>query len=148
MNAKDAMSNAEQPKQLLIEGAEILSAVLKPHGFEFKLEKEGKGSGGHFATGSFRKHDRVLEFHFRYSLGLVTYHIGDSSIEHETYMRLLGVYGRNRSPDFPEKPLDSFHYLAEDIEKYCSDFVFGDGQKFLRLAAEFRKNPAMFKGIV
>ncbi|HEX7286603.1 MAG TPA: hypothetical protein VF532_10505 [Candidatus Angelobacter sp.] len=89
-----------------------------------------------------------LKLHFRYSLGLVKYHIGDSMLEHETYMRLLGVYGQNLYPDFPEKPIDSFHHLADDIQKYCSDFLYGDGRKFFSLAAEFRENPAMFKGAV
>jgi hypothetical protein len=141
------MFASDNPKSQLLAGVEILDPVLEPHGFLFNLENHAKGSGGWFAAGSYTKENRRLELHFRYSLGLVTYHIGQDSLDHEAYMRLLGVYGLNQYPDFPGKPLESFHHLAADIEKYCGDFTSGDGGQFRSFAAIFRRGPTMFKGI-
>jgi hypothetical protein len=109
------MTTAKDPKEQLLAGVDILRPLLEPHGFVFELETVGTGSGGLFASGAFKKDERRLELHFRYSLGLVRYHINQDSLDHETYMRLLGVYGRNQYPDFPQEPLDSFRHLAADI---------------------------------
>jgi hypothetical protein len=140
------MSLDGTPKYRLLAGAEILDPVLQPHGFVFKLECHDKGSGGPFASGAYCKGDRRLELHFRFSLGMVSYHFGEDSLEHETYMRLLGVYGRNQYPDFPTEPLESFRHLAADIKEYCENFTSGDGEQFRSLARAFQKSPAMFKG--
>lgn len=140
------MSLDETPKDRLLAGAEILAPVLRPHGFVFKLEAHDKGSGGLFASGAYCKDTRRLELHFRYSLGMVSYHIGHDSLDHETYMRLLGVYGRNQYPDFPQKPMESFHHLAADIQEYCENFTSGDGEHFRSLAMAFQRNPSMFRG--
>jgi len=140
------MSLDETPKERLLAGAEILAPVLRPHGFVFKLEVHDKGSGGPFASGAYCKDNRRLELHFRYSLGMVSYHIGPDSLDHETYMRLLGVYGRNEYPDFPKEPLESFRHLATDIQQYCEDFTLGDGEQFRSLAMTFQRDPTMFKG--
>jgi hypothetical protein len=134
-------------KETLLAGVEILNPVLEPHGFVFQMETSGAGSGGSFAGGAYQKDDRRLEFHFRYSLGLVTYSIGKDSLEHENYMRLLGVYGKNKYPDFTDDPLESFRSLAADIQNYCQDFTSGDGKDFHALAAKLAKNPAMFRGL-
>jgi hypothetical protein len=131
----------------LLAAVQVVKPILEPHGFAFAVESEGQGSGGHFASGSFRTRDRRLELHFRDHLGLVTYHIGDDSLDHETYMRLLKVYGRNLYPGFPENPLDSFKHLASDLQNYCADFLSGDGKQFKLLAGQFRQDPRMFKGI-
>lgn len=139
------MTNDAQIK--LLAGAEILVSALGPYGFSFILEASEKGSGGQFASGAFCKNDRRLELHFRDSLGLVCYHIGQNSLDHETYMRLLGVYGKNQYPDFPDDPLQSFHHLAADIEKYCDSFTAGNGTRFHALAVAFQENPTMFKGV-
>jgi hypothetical protein len=140
------MSLDEAPKIKLLAGAELLSTVLQPHGFVFRLEAHDKGSGGFFASGAFSKDNRRLELHFRHSLGMVSYHIGEDSLDHETYMRLLGVYGRNQYPDFPKEPLDSFRHLCADIQEYCEDFISGDGKQFRSLALTLQRNPTMFKG--
>lgn len=141
------MSLDENPLENLLAGVEILAQALGPHGFVFKLEANSKGSGGPFASGAFSKDNRRLELHFRRSLGMITYSIGEDSLDHETYMRLLGVYGRNQYPDFPMNPLESFHHLAADIQEYCRSFTSGDGEQFRSLAIAFQTNPAMFKGI-
>jgi len=77
-----------------------LILFLKPYGFQFVFEKTGSSSGGRFAFGRYVRGDRSLELHFRFTLGLVTYQIGDASLDHESYMRALGVYGQNAYPDF------------------------------------------------
>ena len=136
-----------EAQSTLIAGAEILGRVLRPHGFIFRREASGKGSGGEFSSGAFYRDNRHLELHFRYSLGLVCYHIDQCSLEHETYMRLLGVYGKNRYPDFSADALQPFHHLADDIEKYCDSFTVSDGREFCELALSFQQNPMMFKGI-
>jgi hypothetical protein len=101
----------------------------------------GKGRGGNFSFGRYVRQDRFLELHYRYTLGLVTYHIGNDSLDHETYMRFLGVYGNNSYPDFPQNPIDSFHNLAKDLERHCIDFLRGDGGQFRKFAAEWKSDP-------
>jgi hypothetical protein len=123
------------PKDQLVAGRELLDPVLLPHGFTFKLERTGVGSGGAFASGNYSRNDRRLELHFRSSLGLVTYHVASASLGHESYMRLLGVRDKCSYPDFSQSSLDSFRNLASDIERFCSDFLAGDGEEFQRLSA-------------
>jgi hypothetical protein len=135
------------PKSILLEGITLLDPVLSVHGFEFRLEKSGNSSGGPFAYGSYVRGDRRLELHLRYSLGLVTYFIGPDSLGHEDYMRLVGVWGQNSYPDTPKTSLDSFLSLAKDLEAFGSDFLNGSGEQFRGLAAKFKKNPNMFKGL-
>lgn len=135
------------PEATLKAGIEALDPVLNPHGFKFGFEGTGKGSGGWFAFGKYVRGDRSLELHFRYSLGLVTYHIGEYSLDHESYMRSLGVYGKNSYPDFPTDPLESFRSLAQDLLRYCSDFLAGDGVQFRRHAAELKSKPKMFSSL-
>ena len=137
----------ETPQRILLAGAAILAPMMKPYGFVFKIETHGKGSENWFTSGTYCQDDRRLELHFRYTLGLVTYHIGCDSLDHEIYMRLLGVYGTHQYPDFPRDPLESFHHLAADIQKHCQDFTVGDGSHFHSLAQAFEQDPAMFKGI-
>src|SRR6266566_1803823 len=94
--------------KMLNAGPKFLDSILGRCGFRFMSATSGVGSGGRFASGKYVREDRSLELHFRHSLGLVTYHIEDVSIDHETYMRMLGVRDLCRYPDFPKNPLDSF----------------------------------------
>jgi hypothetical protein len=134
-------------QELLREGAAILSRVLELHGFVLELGRTGNSSGGPYASAAYTRGNRRLEFHFRHSLGLVQYHIGNDSLEHETYMRLMKVGESCLYPDFSKDPLDSFRSLAADIQTYCTDFTSGDGEQFHVLAAVFKTDPTMFKGI-
>jgi hypothetical protein len=136
-----------RPKKLLLAGVEILDATLRPHGFLFSFNHHGKGSGGWFASGSYQKDDRRLELHFRQALGMVTYSLGSDRLDHETYMRMLGVYGRNQYPDFPQEPLNSFRCLASDLESFCDDFIAGDAAQFRALARQHALNPKAFQGV-
>jgi hypothetical protein len=117
--------------ETLREGCEILDPLLNEHGFIFVRGSAGKSSGGPFASGSYINADRKLELHFRYSLGLVTYHFGGISIDHESYMRIvLGSNGGNKYPGFSDDPLDAFRDLAFDMRNFSIPFLEGDLKRF------------------
>lgn len=122
-------------RDILTKGALLLEPALKPHGFSFLFRQEGQGSGGHFATGEFIRGDRRLELHFRYSLGLVAYHVGEACVSHSGYMDELGVRERAAYPGFSNEPLDGFRHLADDIERFGEDFLRGGGAVVIRAAA-------------
>lgn len=106
---------------------------MNANGFKLIEWEPGKSSGGNFASGEYVKGDRRLEIHFRYSLGLVTYHMGDLSLPHQAYMRaLLGKSGGNKYPGFSNDPLDGFRHLKHDLENFCGDFLAGTGEEFGR----------------
>jgi len=124
---------AGNPEQALLTGARILETVLAPNGFQFPIGGEGLGSGGRFAWGEFVRDDRNLELHFRQSLGLVRYHVGDHSAGHESYMRELGVSEQCKYPGFSSDPMNAFLSLARDLA-FADDFLTGDAL-ILRRAA-------------
>jgi hypothetical protein len=121
------------PKKLLLEGIRVLDPFFAPRGFHFQFRGEGKGSGGEYAWGEYTRHDRRLELHFRFTLGLVSYHISDLGASHETYMRQLGVWEQCRFPGFSNDPLLAFANLTQDL-LYAEDFLSGSGD-VLRMAA-------------
>src|SRR4051812_30526515 len=101
------------------------------------MREDGVGSGGAFAWGAFVREDRRLELHFRWSLGLVTYHAGDQAISHEAYLRAVGVpSGANQYPGFSDDPLDGFRHLAHDLHAFLSEFVVGEAETLRRVAPE------------
>lgn len=117
--------------EIIQRGADILSPALVPHGFQFKVVSSGNASGGVFAHGEFVRSERRLELHFRYSLGLVTYHIAELSLAHDDYLRAL--LGRSRAGHYPicsEEPLAAFEALRQDLVEHCSDFATGTGEQF------------------
>jgi hypothetical protein len=123
--------------EALRKGIEVLSPVMRAHGFMYAAGGSGPSSGGDFARGSFKKDDRILEIHFRHALGLVTYHIGHDSLRHEVFMRaLLGQGGGNRYPGFSSDPVSGFHGLRYDLEHFASDFLNGGGDDFRRCVGE------------
>jgi hypothetical protein len=122
------------PMNYLIEGSRVVQQSLAPHGFQFQFCGEGNASGGEFAWGEFIRGDRKLELHFRFSMGLVRYHIADRSASHEAYMQGLGVREKCRYPGFSEDPSGAFHDLAHDLA-LAEDFLSGSGE-VLRRAAE------------
>jgi hypothetical protein len=128
------------PFEILLNGCQILDPLMNSCGFTFIERASGKSSGGNFASGEYIKDDRRLELHFRHSLGLVTYHISDLSLSHESYMRaLLGLNGGNKYPGFSNDPLDAFRGLSYDLEHYCSDFLKGSGEEFKRCVVKARE---------
>jgi hypothetical protein len=123
----------DDPTEILNQGRVIIDPVLHRQGFSFIAGPPGRGSGGPYASGTYVNGERRLEVHYRFSLGLVTYHFGGESIDHESYMRaLLGPKGGNRYPSFSDEPLDAFEGLAYDLENYATAFLKGDFDGFVR----------------
>jgi hypothetical protein len=121
-------------------GCKILDEVMNPHGFFLIEGLSGTSSGGNFARGEYIRGDRKLEIHFRFSLGLVTYHMGDLSLRHESYMRaLLGKDGGNQYPGFSDDPLDGFSHLSYDLSHFCGDFMNGSGEEFERCVVKAKE---------
>ncbi len=112
------------PKDVLKKGVKLLKPLLRSKGFRFRFGRAGKGSGGLYAWGEFVRKDRRLELHFRYSLGLVRYHVGQDSASHESYMRELNVWDQCEYPGFSDDPMDGFARLAHDLS-FANDFLDG-----------------------
>jgi hypothetical protein len=130
----------KQPRDILQEGKRILDPVLLRFGFSFKDERSGPSSGGPYASASYVNGDRKLEVHYRWSLGLVTYHFGEETIDHESYMHvLLGTNGGNKYPGFSDDPIDGFKGLAYDLENFATAFLKGNFEEFSRFAAAARE---------
>jgi hypothetical protein len=131
--------SADRPLEILRAGCEILDPVMNSHGFRFALRDSDLGCAGYYANGDYVSGDRRLELHFMYSLGLVTYHVGDMSISHDAYLRALTKgAGGNQYPGFSDDPLDGFRHLAHDLQKFCDDFLSGDGKVLIATAQDMR----------
>lgn len=117
------ISNAEE---ILQKGSEILGPLFATHGFSFQIIGKGNSSGGSFSYGAFRKSERWLEFHFRYSLGMLSYHLADCSMTHQNFMRsVIGKPNLSHYPGFSKVPLDGFRQLLLDLQEYGADFLSG-----------------------
>jgi hypothetical protein len=130
------------PTEIMKSGAKILSPLLKKHGFRFKIISEGCGSGGWFCEAAFSHGNRILELHFRNSLGFVTYHIGNYKASHQSYMKTLEVDKKCAYRSFSSDPLDGFHHLLYDLERFGDDFLVKDGfllRKAAKEEAQFSK---------
>jgi hypothetical protein len=120
-----------EPRETLKAGAEISDDLMRSHGFVFSSTPDGSSSGGAFAAGEFRRGNRSLELHCRYSLGLVTYHVGHLTLSHEDYMwSVLGRRWASRYPGFSKEPLDGFRHLLADLKQYCTEFLTGSDASF------------------
>jgi hypothetical protein len=135
-----------RPIEILRAGAVVLNPVLQPHGFMFRDGASGTSSGGSFASGTFERGNRAIEFHFRYGLGLVTYRIGASTIDHENYLRFAGHWAAHEYPSFGASPDESFSALAHDLSAFFSDFLAGTGDYFKEIVNAHAANPNKFKG--
>jgi hypothetical protein len=122
---------ASAPQEKLKAGIELIDDLMRFHGFIYSPTAAGIGSGGQFASGEFQRGNRRLELHYRYSLGLVTYHVGDLTLSHEDYMwSMLGRRHKSEYPGFSKEPLDDFRHLRTDLEHYCTDFLSGADADF------------------
>jgi hypothetical protein len=126
----------------LQQGVEILAPALTPHGFHFEFRGADKGSGGHFASGEFVRGDRRLALHFRHTLGLVTYHLGEDDVADEDFMRVvLRGARKNAYPGFSDDALGSFRHLRDDLEHFAAPFLTGSDAEFKAIVDEARLNP-------
>jgi hypothetical protein len=131
--------SVDRPLEILRAGCEILDLVMNSHRFRFALRDSGQSCGGDYANGDYVRGDRSLELHFRYSLGLVAYHIGDMSVSHDAYLSALTKgEGGNQYPGFSDDPLDGFRHLAHDLQKFCDDFLSGDGKVLIAAVQDQR----------
>ena len=117
--------------RLLEAGRALIAPALEAHGFAWVPGRAGKGSGGFCDSGEYVRGDRRLELHFRWSLGLVRYHVGPVTLSHEDYMRHTGHRSDAKYPGFSTDPLDAFRGLAHDLEHFCGDFISGTGASVL-----------------
>jgi hypothetical protein len=123
----------DRAKELLQRGSAFLAPLLLKHGFLFKALTAGGSSGGSYASGEFKRSARRLELHFRYGLGMVTYHLADRSMTHQQYMRSVhGGLDRSYYPGFSSDPLDAFQHLLRDLEEHGSEFLIGTDECLLR----------------
>ncbi len=131
---------ASKPLEFLEQGCAIVNEVLLPHGFRREKTVSGKASGGEFASTSYVNGSRRLELHFRYSLGLVSYHFGSLAISHEGLMRaVLGAKGGSKYPGFSEVPTDAFQDLAYDLAHFAKSFLNGEESEFSKYVTENEK---------
>jgi len=125
------------PVSELERGARELAETLGPAGFDFVLLQSGRSSGGMFASGEFRKGDRRLELHFRWSLGLVVYHVGGDSLAHDEFVRAMqsteGIQGTREYPGFSDDPQAAFRGLRADLERFGRIFISGTAAEFRAL---------------
>ena len=128
-----------QPKDELQNGVDVLRPLLESRGFRFESGVAGRGSGGSFATGSYVKGPRRLNFSVRYSLGLVAYSFGDQVVSHEDYLRFIEATGNY--PGFSQRIIDGFVHLKADLEEYFETFLSGTDSQLERLFVEITKNP-------
>ncbi len=135
------------PRKQLKAGVVILDPLMTKNSFSFKMEEGGKGSGGHFAWGSYTKGNRYMELHYRWGLGIVRYHLGEHTLDHANYMRLLGTYSQSQWVRVSmDKTLDGFHRLLSDLQNFCQDFLFGNGDEFVVLAKKYAQDSGKFSG--
>ncbi len=134
-----------EPRDVLNAGARELESVLVPHGFAFCVSDEGKSSGGRYASGEYQRGDRRLELHFRWSLGLVKYHVGGWSLDHAEYVRAVqAVTGTRVQPAYPgfsDDPLAAFHHLGRDLERFGKVFLGGSDAAFAELHTWASEHP-------
>lgn len=92
------MSNPD-PAEVLKLGAKILGAQLYSLGFTFECFGPIRGgSGGDYASGSFRNGNREIILWFRFHLGEVLYRKGTVIHPHQSLMQYLELENRARYP--------------------------------------------------
>ena len=129
------------PVEWLRQGEKILDPIFVPRGYRFELEAPLQGSGGEFAVGYYRKGDQSIELHFRWALGIVKYRIADDALDHEEYMRILGVADQTAYPGFSDDPLDGFRHLRSDLERFAEAFLTGkERNRFPGLVHDAKEN--------
>jgi hypothetical protein len=135
-------------RTLLESGSELLKPLLVRHGFAYRTLAAGNSSGGQFAGAEFRRQSRRLEYHFRYSLGMVRYHLDAHSMAHQEYMRsVIGRPNAGHYPGFSSDPIDAFRDLLLDLEEYCIDFLEGSDQILLRRIENALAKPYVKPGL-
>jgi hypothetical protein len=119
--------------EMLQRGSALIAPLLETHGFVFNELGVGNSSGGSYASGKFQKDNRWLELHFRFSLGLISYHLGNCSMSHQDYMHsVIGKPNSGHYPGFSNDPLDGFRHLLVDLQEYGSEFLAESDECLIR----------------
>ena len=93
--------------------------MFSEYGFNFARLGAGNSSGGRFASAEFRRSDRSFQF--------------------QEYMcSVLGKPYLSHYPGFSSDPLEAFRDLRDDLQSYCSDFLHGSNDTFLRRIEDAR----------
>ncbi len=133
------------PEEHLRMGISELEPFLILYGFQFTQTASGRGSGGYFASGEYRRCDRFLELHFRGSLGLVSYHVGSGSLGHEEYVRAVRAVDHisegNVYPGFFDDSIAEFRALGEDLRRFGRRFLTGADEQFRELESWVKEHP-------
>jgi hypothetical protein len=124
------MAEARDLVAVMAAGSVIVGQVLWPAGFTYELTGTGPGSGGTAAVGRFTSGGQYVEFHFRYSLGLVSYGWDGAVLSHAGYLRGLDAAGSY--PGYSTDPLDGFRHLAADLAGPLRGFRDGDRAQYQR----------------
>src|SRR5579863_8418422 len=114
---------------VLERGSELLKPLLLRHGFAYRALDAGASSGGQFASAEFKRETRRLEYHYRYSLGIVSYHLDSRSMSHQEYMQsVIGKPNASHYPGFSSDSMEAFRHLLLDLEEHCADFLEGSDE--------------------
>lgn len=141
LKGRDRQEHRISPVDAVKVGHKILSPIFERHSFAFEW-RGARGSGGASAVGSYIHRDRKFEFHYRYSLGMVTYRIGKTELSHEDYMwAVLGSRGGNEYPGFGDDAQQQFRALRHDLENFCGAFLRGSESEFLEIAKRAADRP-------
>ena len=139
---------ANHAEETLQRGSALLAPLLLRHGFLFEVVDTGGSSGGHFASGEFKRGARRLKLHFRHGLGMVTYHLADRAMTHQQYMcSVHASLGASHYPGFSSEPLDAFQHLLLDLEEFGGDFLGGTDDCLLRRIGDALAPPIQKSGL-
>jgi hypothetical protein len=116
-------------RRVLERGSELLKPLLLRHGFTYRALDAGVSSGGQFASAEFKRETRRLEYHYRYSLGMVSYDLDSCSMSHQEYMHsVIGKLNASHYPGFSSDSMEAFRHLLLDLEEHCVDFLEGSDE--------------------
>ena len=127
------------PHDELKNGISILDPIMTKYGFKFVVGSIGSGSGGEFASGYYEKGSRRLNLSVRYSLGCVTYQVGETEISHSEYMRVIDKKGKY--PGFSNQIKKAFEHLANDVKLHGSTFLSSSDCELRHLIESAESNP-------
>jgi len=123
------------PLPELTNGLGLLEPFLTRHGFTWDNYENGKGSGGHFTTATYKNGDKKFVIGYRFSIGELYYQCGDFAVGHDFYLKQLGHGDKMKFPDFQsDDKLESFRHILADFELIKADFFEGNCKELKRIA--------------
>ncbi len=105
-------------------------------GFSTTLVEPYRDKEGTYYSARFARPPRSVEFTHLYSLGPVTYAIGEFFVEHTCYMKALGVTARY--PSFENDSVSGYSAWLHDLQTLRSSFFTGPEQDRQQFANDTR----------